>query len=116
MISVIAIEGEDCGISALSGMTTKTSGTLTIVKPLELQRKMREIIDNPVIATDVKLKLFCSPYVSVVWNGKEYTKDAFEIEIGNVTANSDLGLRLCLSEEGRNFYSKFTNPVKYRLF
>lgn len=54
-ISFIGIEGEDCGVSILGKVAKATSGSVTIVKPLELQRRMRQIIDNPVIATDVNV-------------------------------------------------------------
>ena len=39
----------------LGDMAQASSGEVTIVKPLELQRKMRQIIDNPIIATDVQV-------------------------------------------------------------
>ncbi len=38
-------------------MARNSAGVVNIVKPLELQRKMREIIDDPVVATDVKVHL-----------------------------------------------------------
>lgn len=39
-------------------MARSSAGEVNIVKPLELQRKMRQIIDNPVIATDVEVSFF----------------------------------------------------------
>jgi hypothetical protein len=47
-ISVIGLQGEECGLSALAPLAQQTAGDVTIVRPLELQRRMRMIIDNPV--------------------------------------------------------------------
>jgi len=98
-ISLIGIEGEDCGVTVLGNMAQITGGEVTIVKPLELQRKMRAIIDNPVIATDVKIRIFLHPYMSVMSYGKEVGAE-LNIDIGNVTAETDLGLQFTLSEKG----------------
>lgn len=99
-ISIIAIEGEDCGIGMLGKLAQDTSGTLTIVKPLELQRKMRQIIDNPVIATGVTLKVFTHPIFGFSASKTDETKDkktkqsetVYTVKIGNVTALSDLAI------------------------
>jgi hypothetical protein len=47
-VSVIGLQGEECGLSALAPLAQQTAGDVTIVRPLELQRRMRMIIDNPV--------------------------------------------------------------------
>jgi hypothetical protein len=47
-VSVIGLQGEECGLSALAPLAQHTAGDVTIVRPLELQRRMRTIIDNPV--------------------------------------------------------------------
>lgn len=57
-ISVLGIEDSDCSISSLGVLADVTSGSVHVVKPMELQRKMRAIIDNPVIATQTQVKLF----------------------------------------------------------
>lgn len=55
VVSMIGIEGEDCGLTVLGEIARKTSGETNFVRPLELQRKMRAILDNPVIAQEVSL-------------------------------------------------------------
>jgi len=65
-VSGLGIEGgEDCGITVLGEMAQDTAGNVNIVKPPELQRKMRQIIDNPLVATDVKVKIIMHPYLSI---------------------------------------------------
>jgi len=56
-ISVISIEGSDCSMDNLGGCAEKTSGTVSIVNPLELVREIRSISQNPVICTNVDIKL-----------------------------------------------------------
>lgn len=58
LVSLIGIEGEGVGLLVLGEASKHSSGLVTIVNPLELQRKMREIIDNPIIATDVSIDIF----------------------------------------------------------
>lgn len=40
-ISILGIEGTDCGVAQLSVCADISSGTVNVVKPLELQRQMR---------------------------------------------------------------------------
>jgi hypothetical protein len=103
-ISVLAIEGEDCGISMLSKLAQETSGSLVIVNPLELQRKLRAIIDNPVTATDVSVKIFLPPLLRLPTYNKsqKHLKEksggdqdetrVASISVGNVTATSDFAI------------------------
>jgi len=52
-ISIIGIEGADCGVKSLAVCADVTSGYVNVVNPLELQRQMRMIIDNPTLCTEV---------------------------------------------------------------
>lgn len=66
IISVIGIEGSDCSMVSLGKCAAITSGAVNIVKPLELQRKMRALVDNPVLGTDVSVKVFTHPSLEVM--------------------------------------------------
>jgi hypothetical protein len=55
-ISLIGIQGESVGVTILGKCVEATKGTVTLVNPLEVQRKMREIVDNPIVATDVAVR------------------------------------------------------------
>ncbi|KAL6071496.1 Ras GTPase [Balamuthia mandrillaris] len=56
-INVISIEGSDCAMDRLGESASITAGTVNIVNPLELVRQLRSISQNPVIATNVSVKL-----------------------------------------------------------
>jgi len=100
IISVIGIEGEDCGISILGECAASTSGEVTIVKPFELQRKMRQIIDNPIIATDVSVNVILHPYLGIKKHGKVTEEYNYKVDIGNVSESSDICFSYGLSEKG----------------
>jgi len=57
-INVISIEGTDCKLSILGKLTDKTNGNLNIVNPENLSEEFRSILDNRIIATNVKAKLY----------------------------------------------------------
>lgn len=56
-IDVIGIEGSASGMSILGSMADSTCGSVSIVNPLELQRRIRQLIDNTSIANKCKVKL-----------------------------------------------------------
>ena len=56
-ISIIGIEGASCGVQTVSAAAVETGGTVNLVNPLELQRQVRSIIDNPPIGFNVSVEL-----------------------------------------------------------
>jgi hypothetical protein len=55
-VSVVAIEGGGrCALNELKALSGATGGTMTVAKPFEVQRRFREVIDNPVLASDVRV-------------------------------------------------------------
>lgn len=57
IVSVFGVEGANCALDHLKALADGTGGSLNIVKPLELQRQMRMVIDNPPIANKVLLSV-----------------------------------------------------------
>lgn len=98
IISVIGIEGEDCRMDCLSICAEYTGGSINIVKPLELQRAMRSIVDNPVIATNVIVEGFiprCLHFVAKEEQqhlGNSLGSTIIQ-EVGNVTSESEITLQ-----------------------
>lgn len=95
-ISVIGIEGENCDLVRLGKCADDTSGTVSIKKPLELRRMMRQIIDNPTIATSTTIR-FISPTNIIFTKGEYFAQEITAepeklevLEIGNVTGESDI--------------------------
>jgi len=88
-ISVIGIEGTDCGIDTLAEAASVTAGVVTVVNPLELQRQMRQIIDNPVHATKTEVAAFLHPLFRFAQAGN-VSPSPLHVEVGNVTNDTEL--------------------------
>jgi len=57
MISVISITGDECKLSMLSPLTELSGGDMLRVDPLRLDKDFSEIVNDAVIATDVRVKV-----------------------------------------------------------
>lgn len=97
-LSLIGIEGENVGLAMLGEAARISNGLVTIVSALELQRKMRAIVDTPTIATEVKVKV----HLPRVFGMDDKRKlNVAEISVGNVNASTDIALDFGLSPFGR---------------
>jgi len=56
-VNVVSILGEECKLTALSEITERTSGEVLRVNPENLTQEFSNILSNPVIATQVTVKL-----------------------------------------------------------
>lgn len=101
-ISVIGIEGEDCQMENLSILADKTSGSVNLVNPLELQKKMREIIELEKVAKNVKVKIIIHPLLKFINMDKRtrmLSEHSLTYDIGNVTEESDVTVEYTIKDE-----------------
>lgn len=56
-VNVISMEGTDCKLALLGKVADKTNGSLNIVNPMNLSDEFKSILENRIIATNVKAKL-----------------------------------------------------------
>ncbi len=54
-ISFITIEGQNCALNLLAACAEQTGGAVNTINPLELERQIRGLSQNPCIATDVEV-------------------------------------------------------------
>lgn len=114
-VSILGIEGEDCGVRHLAFCAELTRGTVNIVKPLELQRQMRQIIDNPPIAFDVRYQLFLHPSIRL----RSFPKQAnlVQNDIGNVTMETQYAFEFIPSKENLKKLSSLSHiPFQLQVF
>eukprot|EP01080_Neovahlkampfia_damariscottae_P008555 gene8555-378_t len=104
-LSLIGIEGEDCQLSTLSACAEKTNGSINIVKPIELQRKIRSIVDNSVISTNCKISILSNHEIKINDQNK------LDLDIGNVMNEQDLTFKINVPKK----YNVKTIPIQVQI-
>jgi len=94
-ISIIGIKGQDCRMEQLGALSDKTNGGVNIVDPLRITQEFSSILSQPIIATNVGVKLILHKGLFVrAEDGEDEkerstTKDSFITrDVGNVTTES----------------------------
>ena len=64
-VNVISMEGTDCKLALLGKVADKSNGTINIVNPLKLGEKFKSILENRIVATNVKAKLIVNKYLYI---------------------------------------------------
>ena len=92
VVSVLGIEGSDCKLEALSSCASITNGTINILHPLEMVREIRQISQNPIVATEVEVVYLLHPLVSTDKKSESPCVTKVTEWIGNVTQQTDISL------------------------
>lgn len=92
-VSIISIEGEECNIDSLSKLAEMTGGSVERVDPIQLTQNFANILQLPVIATNVVAKI-------KLHKGLEFRnedplnlsedKSLMARELGNVTEETEI--------------------------
>lgn len=64
-VNVISMEGTDCKLALLGKVADRSNGTMNIVNPLKLGEQFKSILENRVVATNVKAKLIVNKYLYI---------------------------------------------------
>ena len=67
-VAVIGIQGNDCGFGHMKVCSELTGGVLNTLSPLELDRQLRQLSQNPVVATDVQMSFYAPACVAANGN------------------------------------------------
>ncbi|XP_066269460.1 circularly permutated Ras protein 1-like isoform X1 [Branchiostoma lanceolatum] len=94
VISIIGIEGENVALEQVSAAAATSGGTVNILHPLELVRQIRQIAQNNLVATDVRVTLMVHPALVVERNDQERNdgevSHRIEVDVGNATKSTDM--------------------------
>ncbi|XP_072166437.1 circularly permutated Ras protein 1-like [Diadema setosum] len=118
-ISIIGIQtNQSLQMERVSNAVSITDGSLNLLDPHELTRQIRQIGQDPVVATNVELTLILHPVLQfdesmtegVVQDGNRLT-----VNMGNVRRSSDLTFRFKLKpgEKGTQDKLPFQVEIKY---
>jgi len=112
IISIISIQGADCGLEQLSMCAEATSGTSNILVPLELVREIRKIGQRKVVATDVEATIFVHPHLALAPSISASGASKATLTIGNVTNESDMSISYAVRPE---FRSSLAGSIPFQL-
>ncbi|KAM9299410.1 circularly permutated Ras protein 1-like [Gastrophryne carolinensis] len=94
VVSVITIEGTDCRLPELGQLADKTGGKVNIVHPLNLANEFQSILDEEIIATDVKVKLYLPKSMYFLYEG--HTEPVLERKFGSTTPDTVLSTEFAI--------------------
>lgn len=131
-ISLIAIAGSDAKLDRIGKAAEMTHGAVNISKPLELVREVRSLYQNPVVATEVKVRLLIHPafsfraddqpkkgrLLSLFGKQRETAggSNLWEREIGGANAEHDVALSFVLNPDYKDAAKLKTVPLQAQIF
>lgn len=110
VVSVLGIQGSDCKLEALSSCSSITNGTVNILHPLEMVREIRQISQNPIVATEVEVVYLLHPLVSVDRRSESTRVTKVTERVGNATQQTDISLNF--SVDGKKLKNVTTLPFQ----
>lgn len=105
-LSVIGLEGTGGALSSLSACAELTSGFVNILHPLELVRQIRQLTQNPVVATNVTLSVLLHPELAFDRVDSQPGLSRLVKEMGNANRDADLSFEFDVRARARD--QKFT--------
>ncbi|PIK41859.1 putative circularly permutated Ras protein 1-like isoform X2 [Apostichopus japonicus] len=103
-ISVIGIQTcKEYELETVSKAAAITGGTINLLSPHELSHKMRELMQDVIIATGVEVTAILHPYLCFVSEKIEFNKKSIaSCSLGNVHKSTELTFRFQKKEEFQN--------------
>jgi hypothetical protein len=89
-VNVISMEGTDCKLALLGKLADKTNGTMKIVNPLNLSDEFKSILENRMIATNVKAKLIVNHKYLYIRDEELEALEGKAIDANDLKAKEDL--------------------------
>ncbi|KAM4015325.1 circularly permutated Ras protein 1-like, partial [Anomaloglossus baeobatrachus] len=88
VVSVVTIEGTNCRLPELGLLADKTGGKVNIVNPFKLANEFQSIIEEEIIATNVKMKVLLPQTMFFLYEGNN--ESVLERTFGSTTADTVL--------------------------
>ena len=75
-VSIISIEGTTCKVGVLGEVANKTGGQVNIVNPLKIKEEFATILEEQIIATNVKASLILHKAMFIKDHGNLNNKES----------------------------------------
>lgn len=103
-VSVVSIKGTNCRMENLGEVAQLTGGDVSIVDPTQLEKSCSNITKNPIVATNVDLRLLLPKYLyltgplakdfeNTTKNTKKESLQNISKHIGNAFADSEIAIQ-----------------------
>lgn len=114
VISVVTIEGTNCRLPELGQLADKTGGKVNIVHPLKLANEFQSIVEEEIIATNVKLKVFLPQTMCFLYEGNN--ESVLERTFGSITADTVLSTEFNIHSSKTKEVLRFSQlPIELHL-
>lgn len=88
-INIITMQGTDCKLGLLGRVADKTNGSLNIVNPVNLSEEFKTILENRIVATEVKATLIVNHTYLYIRTKELEAEEGRAYEAGNKDAEQD---------------------------
>jgi hypothetical protein len=109
-VSVLGFEDSQCAVQSLSKCASITSGTVNVLHALEMVRQIRQISQNPIVATKVEVTYLMPPVVRAEGQSDSKVVTKVTEEVGNVTKETDVSLHFSI--DGNNLKNIASLPFQ----
>ncbi|KAJ3423644.1 hypothetical protein M0812_30177 [Anaeramoeba flamelloides] len=99
VVDVITLEDTDCRVDQIGKLSDRSSGTVDIVKPLELTTRFKNIMSNPVVATSVLIEILLHKELYILNEDDRKVGSRLEKDVGNVTQETELSFNYGVKED-----------------
>ena len=98
-VSVVTVEGENCGMESLGLLADVTSGQVDIVTAMNLTETVDALLKSKTVATNAKCRITAPPGFTVTYGGLASGSDsagaeeqecALNVDLGNISIDTDL--------------------------
>ncbi|KAG2462174.1 HMCN1 protein, partial [Polypterus senegalus] len=104
IVSVLTFEGTDCRLSELGQLADRTGGRVNIVNINNLSSEIQIILEDNVVATDVRATLFLPE--GMYFRYEDHTDHKLLREIGNVTDDLEVTFEFGIKESSLEAIAK----------
>nr|XP_033784499.1 circularly permutated Ras protein 1-like isoform X2 [Geotrypetes seraphini]XP_033784500.1 circularly permutated Ras protein 1-like isoform X2 [Geotrypetes seraphini] len=97
IVSILTFEGTNCRLMEVGKLADRTGGRVNIVNPGNLSHEIQTILDDDVMATNVKLRFFIPK--GMYFRHEKHTRNKLLKDIGNVARDTEITFEFGIKEQ-----------------
>ncbi|XP_029438876.1 circularly permutated Ras protein 1-like isoform X2 [Rhinatrema bivittatum] len=97
IVSILTFEGTDCRLMEVGKLADRTGGRVNIVKPGNLSSEIQAILEDNVMATNVKISFFIPQ--DMYFRHEEHNENKLVKDIGNVAKDTEITFEFGIKDQ-----------------